>query len=58
MRLWNGLKLNDIIKYHEMVYRVIKLYELDNKRVCDLQSLSDNKVINAISVYECMIKEV
>ena len=33
MRIWNGLRIGDIVLYKGFKYYIIKLYEIENKRV-------------------------
>lgn len=56
MRIWNGLRINDIIIYNNKKYIIKKLYDEENKRVCDLATLDepDKITLQAISVYECI----
>lgn len=56
MRIWNGLRLNNIIIYNNKKYIIKKLYDEDNKRVCDLATLDepDKITLQGISVYECI----
>lgn len=59
MRVWNGLKINDIVEYHELEYRVIELYENFDKRLCDLICISGNReVLKGISIYDCVRKDL
>ncbi len=53
MRYWNGLKFGDYVMYHKKVYSVIKLYEKNNQRLCDLISTIDKITLKGISVYDC-----
>lgn len=56
MRIWNGLRLNDIVIYNNKKYIIKKLYDNENKRVCDLATLEepDKILLFGISVYECI----
>lgn len=56
MRIWNGLRLNDIVIYNNEKYIIKKLYDNENKRVCDLATLQepDKTLLFGISVYECI----
>ena len=56
MRIWNGLRLNDRIIYNNKKYIVKKLYDEDNKRLCDLATLEepDKNAMQGILVYECI----
>lgn len=56
MRIWNGLRLNDIVIYNNEKYLIKKLYDNENKRVCDLATLEepDKILLFEISVYECI----
>ena len=55
MRIWNGLRLDDIIEYKGKRYIITKLYEEKNTRVCDLTSYDKNnqEILKGVSVYEC-----
>lgn len=54
MRVWNGLSVNDRVKYKDKEYIVKELYEENNSRVCKIIS-NDKKsiVLEGISVKEC-----
>lgn len=56
MRIWNGLRLNDIVIYNNKKYIIKKLYDNENKRVCDLATLEepDKILFFEISVFECI----
>lgn len=56
MRIWNGLRLNDIVIYNNKKYIIKKIYDNENKRVCDLATLEelDKITLHGISVYECI----
>ena len=55
MRIWNGLRINDIVKYNCNKYIITKLYIYENKRVCDLSSLNDyeKNILKEIEVCKC-----
>lgn len=55
MRIWNGLNVNDSVIYKNKEYRVTRLYELDNEKLCDLIYLEENqeKTLTRILVKEC-----
>lgn len=57
MRIWNGLRIGDIVTYNGNRYCIIKLYEIENKKVCDLQDYKTGEtVLKEIIISEC-IKE-
>ena len=45
MRIWNGLRIGDIVLYKGFKYYIIKLYEIENKRVCDLKKYDTGEKI-------------
>jgi len=55
MRIWNGLNVNDNVIYKNKEYRVERLYESDNEKLCDLIYYEENneKIVTGISVKEC-----
>jgi len=55
MRIWNGLNVNDNVIYKNKEYRVARLYESDNEKLCDLIYYEENneKIVTGISVKEC-----
>ena len=55
MRIWNGLNVNDNVIYKNKEYRVARLYESDNEKLCDLIYYEENneKILTGISVKEC-----
>lgn len=58
MRIWNGLRIGDIVLYKGFKYYIIKLYEIENKRVCDLKNYdTGEKILTQINIYECMKEE-
>ena len=58
MRIWNGLRIGDIVLYKEIKYCIIKLYEIKNKRVCDLKDYeTGEKILIGIDIYECTKEE-
>lgn len=55
MRIWNGLRIGDIVLYKGFKYYIITLYEIDNKRVCDLKEYETGEnILIGIDIYECM----
>lgn len=55
MRHWNGLKINDKVLYHKGEYILLKLYENNGKKVCDLHPIAPNgKDLKEISIYDCI----
>lgn len=58
MRIWNGLRIGDIVLYKGFKYYIIKLYEIENKRVCDLKKYDNGeKILIQINIYECTKEE-
>ena len=58
MRIWNGLRIGDIVLYKGFKYYIIKLYEIENKRVCDLKKYdTSEKILIQINIYECTKEE-
>lgn len=55
MRIWNGLNVNDNVIYKDKEYRVARLYESDNEKLCDLIYYEENneKILTGILVKEC-----
>lgn len=54
MRIWNGLKVTDIVMYNNKKYRVKNLYIENDKRICDLTTFEDEEIIiKGVSVSEC-----
>lgn len=55
MRHWNGSKINDKVLYHKGEYILLKLYENNGKKVCDLRPIAPNgKDLKEISIYDCI----
>jgi len=54
MRIWNGLNINDKVIYKGNIYIVSKLYEENEKRLCNLLSTEKNNDLKGIIVYECI----
>lgn len=55
MRQWNGLRINDKVLYHELEYLLLKLYEYNGKKFCDLQPLTkERETLKGISIYDCI----
>lgn len=58
MRIWNGLRIGDIVLYKGFKYYIIKLYEIENKRVCDLKDYETGEnILIGIDIYGCMKDE-
>ena len=54
MRIWNGLNVNDIIKYKNKEYIVKELYQEDNMKYCKLISNNElGTVLEKVPVGEC-----
>ena len=55
MRIWNGLRIGDIVLYKGFKYYIIELYEIENKRVCDLKGYETGEnILIRIDIYECV----
>lgn len=56
MRIWNGLRVNDIVVYKGNKYIISELYEEDNTRLCNLTSYDKEKerLLKGVLVYECI----
>jgi len=54
MRIWNGLNINDRVKYKDKEYIVKELYEENNIRLCNLITNNEKRtILKGISVKEC-----
>lgn len=56
MRVWNGLNTNDIVYYNNKTdkkYRVIKLYEKDNKKYAKIELEFDRSITLDVSIELC-----
>lgn len=54
MRIWNGLNVNDRVKYKDKEYIVKELYEENNIRLCNLITNDERRIVlEGISVKEC-----
>lgn len=54
MRIWNGLNVNDRVKYKDKEYIVKELYEENNIRLCNLITNDEQRfILKGISVKEC-----
>lgn len=56
MRIWNGLRVNDIVVYKENKYIITELYEENNTRLCNLTSYDkeNERLLKGVLVYECI----
>ena len=56
MRVWNGLNVNDIVYYNnknDSTYRVIELYELNNKKYAKIESVSNRDIVLNVGIELC-----
>ena len=54
MRVWNGLNVNDKVKYKDKEYIVKELYEKNNYKLCKLITIDEEtNILEGISVKEC-----
>ena len=53
MRVWNGLNVNDRVKYNNKEYIVKELSQEDNKKYCKLVNLNNDETLENIPIIEC-----
>lgn len=56
MRMWNGLRIHDIVYFNNeknKEYTVLELYEKNSKHMCRIQSIEDRRIIIETSVASC-----
>ena len=45
MIVWNGISKDSIVFYNDKEYRVIVLYESDNKKMCRMEKADDDSIV-------------
>ncbi len=55
MRIFNGLKIGDIVVYEkdQKKYRIMELIQSEEKRMCKIMSISNSEVIYEVPVELC-----
>ncbi len=55
MRIFNGLKIGDIVVYEkdQKKYRIMELIQNEEKRMCKIMSISNSEVIYEVPVELC-----
>lgn len=53
MRIWNGLRVKDIVIYKDKRYIVEELYEINNVKCCNLISCDGEEKVKEVDILEC-----